>query len=90
MYYKRLLRRLVSVTKGIQRSLYALLGSKVTWSDKLEIKEECANDLRWWSNHIDRWNGSPLRLPTVDTQIWTDASGSGWGSFMNNFSASGT
>jgi hypothetical protein len=72
------------------RSLYALLGSKKSWSDTLNLTVDCAKDLRWWLNHIDSWNGSPLRLPPVDTQIWTDASGSGWGCVLNNSFASGT
>jgi hypothetical protein len=71
------------------RSIYSLLGAKSSWSDILSINSECARDLRWWLNNIDGWNGSPLRLPSIDCQIWTDASGSGWGCVLKDQYASG-
>lgn len=86
----------VSMSKAILpgklklRSLYTLLATKSSWSDILNLNFGCARDLNWWLQQVDTWNGSPLKLPSVDTQLWTDASDSGWGCYMNGVSASGT
>lgn len=98
--YARLLAKItgqaISMTKSIfpgklkLRSLYALLSTKSSWGDKLILTHHCVDDLKWWLNYMDSWNGSPLKLPPVECQIWTDASKSGWGSVLNSEAASGT
>ena len=72
------------------RSLYALLRTKITWSDFLTIDNDSLRDLKWWLEAIEGWNGSPLRTAPVQVQIWTDSSDYGWGAVCEGIQASGT
>ena len=36
-------------------------------------------ELIWWIEHMDQFNGRPLITPTHSKELWTDASGMGWG-----------
>ena len=85
----------VAMSKAIRpgklklRSLYVLLSTKNSWTDRLVITQEAASDLTWWLQSIDEWNGSPLQVPPVDIQIWTDACNTGWGCVCQDLEASG-
>ena len=72
------------------RSLYNLLSTKCSWSDVLMLNVYVIEDLSWWIQAIDGWNGSPLRARPVEGQIWTDASDTGWGCVYGESEASGT
>ena len=45
----------------------------------MQIDGACREDLRWWFDSLQNWNGAPLLKPTRQFQIETDASSTGWG-----------
>ena len=61
-------------------SLYAVLRTKRSWSDRLRLSTQARLDLTAW-RHLERWNGralAPDSLPFRETMA-TDASMTGWG-----------
>ena len=73
------------------RSLYTTLGTRLSWTDRLQIPAESQvhSDLIWWLEAVDTWNGSPLKKKPIDSSIWTDASDFGWGCTSENLEAAG-
>ena len=76
-------------TKLLLRNLYRLLGSRQSWSDILLLDNASINDLKWWLAALDNWNGKPIIKKSIDLQIVTDASDSGWGGVCNGKEAAG-
>jgi len=56
---------------------------------RLAITLEAKRDLAWWQDFLPNWSGTSFILntywtPSLDMQLFTDASGSkGWGAFCN-------
>ena len=71
------------------RYIYSLLATKSSWTDILSLTPESTEQLLWWLEHIDDWNGSPLVTNPVEVQIWTDSSDTGWGCVLNDKEGSG-
>ena len=71
------------------RHLYSLLRTKHSWSDVLELTSGACEQLQWWLDSIDNWNGSPLTSDPVSFQLWTDSSSFGWGAVVDDQEASG-
>jgi hypothetical protein len=71
------------------RHLYALLRTKQSWSDILALTKEATEQLQWWLDSLNNWNGSPLTSDPVTYQLWTDSSGYGWGAVLDGEEASG-
>ena len=66
------------------RNVYRLLASRRSWGDSLEWSAEAVEDLNWWINSLDKWNGRLLLPPAqFDLQLLTDASESGWGAVLS-------
>ena len=76
-------------TKLLLRNLYRLLSSRQSWSDTLQLDNSSINDLNWWVSALDNWNGKPIIKKSIDLQIVTDASDSGWGGVCNGKEAAG-
>ena len=57
--------------------------ASVSWDDS------CLEDLRWWSEESHLSVGLPLGLPQPDLALYTDASDSGWGAFLEDDHLSG-
>ena len=57
--------------------------ASVAWVDS------CLADLRWWSNESHLLVGLPLDLPQPGLALYTDASDSGWGAFLEDSHLSG-
>ena len=73
-------------TKLLLRNIYRLLSTKKTWSDILVLDIHSINDLEWWHNNLNSWNGKFLQL-TDDlecVQLATDASKLAWGGHILN------
>ena len=72
-----------AVTPGklFLRHLYRLLGTKNNWNDELRINDHCVTELEWWLKAVDNWNFREVKPHTIDVQIVTDASKTGWGGF---------
>ena len=65
------------------RSVYKLIKNKITWETKLELDVNARNDLLWWYNSLERWNGKVILPSEIDGQLVTDASQIGWGGHYN-------
>lgn len=72
------------------RAIYAVLQTRNSWSDLIVLDQSALEDLKWWLQAVDSWNGSPLAPRTVDCQIWTDASNTGWGAVCEGVQSCGT
>ena len=57
--------------------------ASVSWDDS------CLGDLRWWSEESHLSVGLPLDLSQPDLALYTDASDSGWGAFLQDDHLSG-
>ena len=66
--------------KLLLRNVYRLLSKKTSWEDELTIDQHSLEDLLWWKETIQNWNGAPLLVRQPGIQIGTDASGTGLGS----------
>ncbi len=81
----RIAGRCVSMTKAViptkllLRNVFRVMASKKDWNSLMQVDPPCHRDLMWWSSALWSWNGAPLLQPQVDLQVFTDASGSGWG-----------
>ena len=64
------------------RNAYRLLSSRKNWDSQLFIDDHCGCNLRWWRDAVTNWNGTPLCQKSIDIQIETDASGTGWGGYL--------
>ena len=66
------------------RNVYRLLNSRRSWEDSLEWSAGAVEDLNWWVQSLDSWNGRLLLPPAqFDLQLLTDASESGWGAVLS-------
>ena len=64
-------------------NIYHVIALRRDWEDKdLKLTSSAIEDLQWWLSALKGWNGAPLCSLPVDLQIETDASASGWGSWM--------
>lgn len=72
------------------RNLYKILRQRISWQSTLYLDEHAIQDLKWWYDALDNWNGAPATQRPVDIQIETDASGYGWGAVCGNRRAAGT
>ena len=55
----------------------------------VKVSPRAKEDLTWWVNNLDQWNGKKLDLATPEIAIETDASRSGWGAFSQGKSTGG-
>ena len=66
--------------KLLLRNVYRLLKTKCSWKDMLTLDIPTTEDLIWWLEALDSWNGRAFKNYTPEMiQISTDASGTGWG-----------
>ena len=61
------------------RNIYRLIKEKITWESKLKLDTGAINDLLWWYNSLETWNGKVILPSEIDGQLVTDASQTGWG-----------
>jgi ribonuclease HI len=91
----RILGQCVSMTKAVLpgklllRNAYRDLAGRQSWDDYLILSQPCRADLAWWDQAIENWNGQVLFPSQVDIQLHTDASGTGWGAYLEGQEASG-
>ena len=65
--------------KLMLRNVYNLIKQKITWETKLELNASAKNDLVWWAESLEKWNGKVILPSEIDGQLVTDASQTGWG-----------
>lgn len=65
------------------RSLYALLESRSSWYDSLEINADAKAELEFWLSGIDVYNGQSIwRAPSAVRVVYSDASSTGYGGYV--------
>ena len=76
----------VAMTKAIVpgklllRNVYRVLASRDNWDTDVTLTKQAMSNLNWWLSAIKGWNGAPLRNHTsIEVQLQTDTSTSGWG-----------
>ena len=52
---------------------------KKSYSTMVTLTEPCKEELTWWIEHLETWNGNALISAAPDMILQTDASKSGWG-----------
>ena len=84
--------RAVIPAKLLLRNIYRCIATKTSWNAFITLDKHARNDLLWWLNAIQQWNGTPLFVTPPEIQCETDASASGWGGCIPslNLEASGT
>lgn len=75
-------------TKQLERYKYQCLLHNDDFDQKICIPKNLKNDLTWWLRNIDN-SFNPFRFNDFKKEIFSDASGSGWGAFCNEKEASG-
>ncbi len=75
--------------KLLLRNVYRLLKTRKTWQDTLVLDQGTIQDLNWWKEAPNHWNGLPIQDKPVDAQMTTDASSWGWGCQMGELQAQG-
>ena len=80
-----------AVTPGklFLRHLYRLLGTKDSWNDELWLNDHCVAELNWWLKAVENWNFREIKPHSIDVQIVTDASKTGWGGTLGELEAKG-
>ena len=59
------------------------------WEAKMPLNQESIEEINWWMNNFQEWNGRAIFLPPPTRTLQTDASGKGWGAIFNNLEAYG-
>ena len=60
------------------------------WTEKpVVISPEARAELEWWTKNLAQFNGRPLVELPFSREIWTDASGKGWGAVCGKEVAQG-
>lgn len=68
------------MTRALYADMRKTLYPDNQWNDKpVKISPESREELEWWTKNLGQFNGRPLIEPPFSKQIWTDASGKGWG-----------
>lgn len=85
----RVIGQCIAMTKAVLpgklllRNAYRLLAQKSSWEEMLLLNPPTKADLEWWVHALQSWNGSPFMPQSIDAQIETDASQTGWGAICN-------
>ena len=81
--------RAIFPAKLMLRNAYHLLSTKKDWDSKgLLMDTATRQDLQWWVQGLEHWNGVILKHRPHAVQISTDASGSGWGGYHHDLKLS--
>lgn len=84
----------VKIGRLMTRFMYAdvrkaLLPENCWDNRRVKISEETKEELQWWIENLEQFNGKPLIAQTYSKQLWTDASGTGWGAVCEERVAQG-
>lgn len=75
--------------KLLLRNVYRLLATRHSWDATLILDASTIADLQWWLDALRNWNGRPIVKHSIELQLTTDASSTGWGAWINNHQAAG-
>lgn len=54
------------------------------YDSKMFISNGSVVEIQWWLDNVEKLNGKPIRTPSIDFWIETDASLQGWGATFSN------
>ena len=75
--------RAVAPTKMMTHRLYRLISTRTTWNSAVHVTPAARQDLEWWLDALETWNGQAfVDQTTADYIMDTDASDSGWGAVL--------
>ena len=78
------------LSRRLLRTKNALLAEKrKNWDADCHIGPKTRRELAAWRSHLQVWNGRGLVHPAPQCEIYTDASGSGWGAHYGRRDARG-
>lgn len=78
------------MTRALYANMRRALYPENRWSDKpVMISSEAREELEWWTKNLGQFNGRPLIDLPFSKQMWTDASGKGWGAVCEKEVAQG-
>ena len=70
------------VTRLMTRRLYSLLNSRHYWCESLIIPSDAREELKFWSNNLDNFNGQGIwHSPSAVRVVYSDASDIGYGGY---------
>ena len=71
------------IARFMTRSLYALLESRDTWCDLLEVTPEARVEMEFWKISLSLYNGQPIWCkPSAVAVVYSDASDIGYGGYI--------
>ena len=65
--------------RGLQRLKNETFASSQSYETIVSLDERAVEELIWWTQQVQHWNGRPILTPTPDITVETDASLLGWG-----------
>jgi hypothetical protein len=71
------------------RNLFKDLKKKSSWEGKILLSELAIQDLKWWKDVMEHWDGKVVIPSKADLILYTDASNLGWGGSIDQKSARG-
>ena len=64
------------------RALYALLSTRVSWSQVLPLSDEARSEIQFWQTEIQSFNGQNIWVGTSALRVvYTDASDTGYAGY---------
>ena len=70
------------VARLMTRSLYALINTRQTWCELLNIIEGAKEEIQFWLTKIQKFNGQDIWLgPSALRVVYSDASNAGYGGY---------
>ena len=67
------------VSRFMTRSLYAVINSRSSWYEKLQLLAETQLELNFWKNSITDYKNQPIwRSPSAVRVVYSDASDTGY------------
>jgi len=73
------LTRAVIPAKMFLRDIYRCLGSRGSVNTLISLTPEAIENLKWWKENLQQWNGKALLPLAIDLTLMMDASRTGWG-----------
>lgn len=67
---------------ALERDRAAALRDHGRWEGPCPLRPAAIKELRWWGANLHRVHGRPVRLPSPDVVVQTDASALGWGAVV--------
>lgn len=71
------------VARLMTRCMYAVLESRMSWCDMLDVTDGVREELRFWTQSLVTFNGQPIRYkPSALRVVYSDASNVGYGGYV--------